>query len=378
MACDLVVITPRVGTRSETFIRRHIQELLPGKTAVITGIMEPENNRDWEVKGPCLVLEKICGADGNLTSSIIIAAVRDFLLDQTPKAVLCEFLDVSTNFIGVVRDLGIPFYVHGHGYDVSRNLRSRLWQKRYRNLNSANAIFVVSNFAKRALAEFGVDPLLIHVKPCGVDISPAHRRVSDGVVRCLTIGRMVAKKNPVLTLDLFRRASEVLDFLHLDYVGGGPLFESAHQFLTAFGLESRVTLHGSLPHDQAMTLAGQADVFIQHSVVDPVSGDMEGLPVAILEAMAHGLPILATRHAGIPEAVEHGRNGFITDEGDTRTGAEYLLKLAGDPDLRSRLGEAGRHLCRQSFSWFAEQQALLNVMALSYRAEHSFDVGGIL
>jgi glycosyltransferase involved in cell wall biosynthesis len=84
-----------------------------------------------------------------------------------------------------------------------------------------------------------------------------------------------------------------------------------------------------------------AAVFVQHSVVAP-DNDHEGTPVAILEAGASGLPVVATRHAGIPDVVKEGETGYLVDEGDTDAMARYMIQLAKNPDLARRLGAAAR------------------------------------
>ena len=80
-----------------------------------------------------------------------------------------------------------------------------------------------------------------------------------------------------------------------------------------------------------------ADVFVQHSITDSHTGDQEGLPVAVLEAMASGLPVVATRHAGIPEAVVEGETGYLVEEGDIGAMAGHIARLAEDHTLRSKM-----------------------------------------
>src|SRR5262249_1315641 len=109
----------------------------------------------------------------------------------------------------------------------------------------------------------------------------------------------------------------------------------------------------------------ESDLFLQHAMTDPFTGDQEGLPVAILEAMASGLPVVSTDHAGIPEAVVDGTSGYIVSEGDTRAMAERILALAGDPDLRARMGLAGWQRVRDFYSWEKERRDLLDIFGLS-------------
>jgi glycosyltransferase involved in cell wall biosynthesis len=89
--------------------------------------------------------------------------------------------------------------------------------------------------------------------------------------------------------------------------------------------------------------------FVQHSLVAP-DGDSEGSPVAVMEAQLSGLPVVATRHAGIPEVVLEGESGFLVDEGDVAAMAVAIAKLIKDPALAARLGDCGRRRVLEGFT----------------------------
>jgi glycosyltransferase involved in cell wall biosynthesis len=152
----------------------------------------------------------------------------------------------------------------------------------------------------------------------------------------------VAKKAPILLLDAFRRALEARPTLRLDVIGDGDLFPAADEFVRAFGLGEHVTLHGDQPSEVVSEHLASADIFVQHSEVDRSTGDEEGMPVAILEAMA----------------------GYLVDEGDSITMAERIIALAGDPDRRAALGRAGWARARDHFSWSRERTRLIEVLGL--------------
>jgi colanic acid/amylovoran biosynthesis glycosyltransferase len=293
--------------------------------------------------------------------------VRRFVTEHNIEVLLCEFLDFATAFVRLAEESNIQVFAHGHGYDVSRTLQDAPWRARYLCLNKSNGIIVVSHAAKAALTSIGLDAARIHVIPCGVHV-PEHltcRRSGRTAIACLAVGMMVSKKGPILALDAFHRAARIVPELTLDYVGEGHLLAAAHQFVQAFQLEDRVRLHGGKPHEAMPHFMQGADLFLQHSVTDPLSGDMECLPVAILEAMAHGLPVVSTEHAGIPEAVEHAVTGFLVPEGDSRAMAEYIVLLARDAALRHRMGEAGGVRVRRHLTWEAERAALLRTLGLT-------------
>jgi glycosyltransferase involved in cell wall biosynthesis len=175
---------------------------------------------------------------------------------------------------------------------------------------------------------------------------------------------MIAKKAPVLTLDAFRRAARVMPDLHLDYIGDGELLPAAQQFISAFDLQDKVTLHGGQPADVVTQFLRKADVFLQHSIKDSQTGDEEGLPVIILEAMAQSLPVVSTLHSAIPEAVVDGRTGYLVEEGDSTGMSEHILDLARNADLRRQMGAAGWLRVKEHFSWQKGRLELLRILGL--------------
>jgi glycosyltransferase involved in cell wall biosynthesis len=109
----------------------------------------------------------------------------------------------------------------------------------------------------------------------------------------------------------------------------------------------------------------EADIFAQHSMVDPDTGDEEGLPVTILEAMAEGLPVVATRHAGIPEEVIEGETGILVDETDVEAMAAGLVELARSPERRQEFGYNGWKRVRTRFSAEYECEKLRELLGLT-------------
>jgi colanic acid/amylovoran biosynthesis glycosyltransferase len=371
----LAVLATRVGERSETFIRRHIDDLLPGDTLAIGRPVEVLDGSE-KVHAPVLdphikatsSLERLVraglqrwrrGAKGD------VVAVERILGRYGVQVVLGEYLDASLRYLDAANRIGVPFFVHAHGYDVSMRLRDDSWRRQYLRYTDAAGVITMSAASRERLSEIGLPRDKIHVIPYGVDIPP---RISEHVggpqVRCLAVGRLVPKKAPLLLLDAFHRAVRMGGFLHLDYVGSGDLMPAVEQFVRERALQREVTLHGALPNPAVRELMRRSDVFVQHSVMDPETGDEEGLPVAILEAMAHGLPVVSTRHAGIPEAVIHEETGWLVEEGDSRGMGEAIAALAQDPDRRARMGQAAWARARDHFSWQRERSALLTLLGL--------------
>lgn len=361
---------------TQTFINRHITDLLPGGTVVISETVAPSCDGCFR-KVPSLVLGQLrpgparrglrafARRSGWRLRPYRVIAMKRFLRQHRVEVILGEHLDFSHDWLSLAREMGLRLIPHGHGHDVSGRLRDGTWAARYRDYNHADGVITISQSSRRRLIDVGLEPSKIHLVPYGVDVPVVPPSRSNGhVVRFLAVGRMVGKKAPITSLDAFRRLSSVRNDVHLDMVGDGPLMPAVHDFVRCFGLESSVTLHGALPHCDVRRLMLLADVFLQHSVVDPVDGDEEGLPVAILEAMAAALPIVTTRHAGIPDAVEDGVTGYLVEEGDSEGMAVRLAALASDARCRIEMGQAGWRRARECFSWDIERRRLLQVIGL--------------
>lgn len=364
MNSTLAIAAPHVGAISETFIRRHMEELLPGKTAVITANISPPYAGHWTVDAPLLVHHPDCPAKGWRETRRQFKLKRFF--QQNPvQAILGEYLNYSFGFFQIAQRLGIPYFAHAHGRDVSEALRDPKWRQAYQSYNQAAGIITMNQISKTRLMELGIDSARIHVIPYGIEVSAEFpQRVEHDTIRCLAVGRMVPKKAPILVLEAFRQAVQAVPNLHLDYVGAGELLSTVQQFVQAVGLSKHVTLHGSQSNEFVKTCLQQSDIFLQHSMTNPETGDEEGLPVSILEAMSYGLPVVSTRHAGIPEAVIEGETGFLVAEADCSGMAKEIITLAQNSDLRSKFGFAGWQRARSRFTWERERELLLSVMGL--------------
>jgi colanic acid/amylovoran biosynthesis glycosyltransferase len=349
-------------------------DLWPGRTVVVAEQVV-QDRAAWQFDGPMLVLGngripfwRRALQRGHASAAWRRAVVTRFLRQHHVTVAMVEWLDVGLEWLPLCRAEGLRVIAHSFGYDACEAMLSpaREWRERYKEYEKAEAILSVSQAMNRALHEIGLPREKLQVVPCGTDVPdtcPEPRR-ADGSIRCLAVGRMVPKKAPILLLDAFRRAAERAPGITLCCVGDGPLYSAACDYVETMGLTDRVRLPGTMAHADVNRETKEADLFVQHSVRSRVDGDEEGLPVSILEAMANGLPVVATRHGGIPDAVVDGETGFLVDEGDTVTMADRIVQLAKDAPLRHRMGEAGWRRARELFSWPQERKNLLQVLGL--------------
>jgi glycosyltransferase involved in cell wall biosynthesis len=375
MQKNLAVFAPQIGAISETFINRHMTELAADHTVVITGTKVSPYAGNWTINQPTLCFEDLqnrillrgIGFIGRQIGLNIFSKhnfVKSFLKKHKVGVILSEYLDLSLEWVELAQKLDIPFYAHAHGYDVSERLRDKKWQEKYLQLNKIAGIITINQISKQRLIDIGIEPTKIHIIPYGIHIPELVEKPVNSNIKCLAVGRVIPKKAPIFLLEAFRQASEQIPNLTLDLVGAGELLPAAQQFVQAFNLENKVTLHGAKSNDFVQDLMSKSDIFLQHSITDQKTGDEEGLPVAILEAMAFALPVVSTLHAGIPEEVVHGETGFLVKEGDISEMAAKILKLASDSNLRINFGKAGWQRAKQQFSWQKERNELVKLLGL--------------
>ncbi len=350
----LAIVTPNIGTHSETFIKRHIQFLAPGKTVVITANLFDDS---W-LTCPYLVIP---GSQGPSTCQPDVErAVTNFIHENMVTHILCEYGCYLTDIVELNhRTFRLPIFVHFFGGDASSFLRDPRMVEYYRWMGQqvTGVIAIAGPMAER-LAGIGIPREKIHVVHLGIEI-PATVATAPETEPCrfISVTRLVPKKGPLYTLQAFARARAAIPGIRLDIIGSdgfpngghGPMYHDILDFISSHNLGDSVTLHGGQPIEYVCGKLNQSSVYIQHSITDPLTGDAEGLPIIILEASAAGLPIVATRHEGIPEEVEHGITGFLVEEFDVDKMAEFMVLLAADPQLRKKMGLAARRKILREF-----------------------------
>lgn len=338
----IAIISPNRNAWSETFIANHIAHL-PGVELTLTDGHLPTRNVEGEpLVAPTLmkrVLQRVRGmGPAEVLRSTIVRTLRQHRID----VVLAEYGPTGEEMAEVCRAAGIPLVVHFHGIDAFQVKLLKDSRGYARIVRQAAAIVVVSREMEQQLLKLGCPPEKLHYNCYGIEVdrfTPSSPAAADA--RFLSVGRFVDKKAPHLTLMAFRKAWSANDRLRLTMAGNGPLWESTRQLAIAEGLSDVVEFTGVLTSDQVAERMQQVRGFVQHSVIT-AENDHEGTPLSILEAMASGLPVIATRHGGIPDVVEEDVSGLLCDEKDVNAMAGHILRLGDDPQLAERLGRAGR------------------------------------
>jgi colanic acid/amylovoran biosynthesis glycosyltransferase len=260
-----------------------------------------------------------------------------------------------------------PLIVSFHGYDFTTVPRKE-GADCYRQLfATADCLTVNSDYTRRRLEALGAPVEKLRKLPMG--LHPAHlpfrerHLPSDGPIRCLTVARLVEIKGHEFVLQALAniRATHPDCQWHYDIVGDGPLRGRLTGRIRDLGLTEVVTLHGNLAGPRLQELIAAAHLGLLCSV--NVSGDEEGQGLALLEAQASGLPVIATRHGAFPEGVLDGRSGWLVPEKNVLALAEALLQAVLQGEAWPQMGRTGREFVAAHF----DQRHLTDCLIGLYR-----------
>jgi glycosyltransferase involved in cell wall biosynthesis len=375
-ATRIAILQPALNVLSETFIRAHA-ERLPADVTVLHGVSSGlVRLGDKPVLSQTAFRRAARALEGLLTlrprNWHTTAALRAVFLRIHPHAVLAEYGTTGVHALKACRWAGVPLVVHFHGFDASKKSILRKHQAGYRRLfQEAAALVAVSRAMQQKLISLGARPEKVHYCPYGVEF----RRFSGGRPSAnppvfLAVGRFVEKKSPDSTLRAFAETFRAHPESRLRMIGDGPLLAPCRDLAAALGVGAAVTFLGAQPHEAVAREMCMARAFVQHSV-EASDGDCEGLPVVILEAGAAGLPVIATRHAGIPDVIVDGETGLLVHERDVAGMAVLMGKMVDDPQLAAQLGQAARARIEQHFSMQESIDRLWTIIETAVRGTQS-------
>jgi colanic acid/amylovoran biosynthesis glycosyltransferase len=216
----------------------------------------------------------------------------------------------------------------------------------YAHLFGSGDLFLpVSDHLRRRLIALGCPATRIAVHRMGVDcrrFAFARRERRGGEpLRLVTVARLVEKKGVEHAIRAVARLVAVGVDVEYTIVGDGPLRGVLGQLIRELGLSERVRMLGPIAHAGVASILARSHVMVAPSVT-AADGDMEGIPVVLMEAMASGLPAVSPTHGGIPELIDDGDTGYLVPEGDVPALAGRLELLARQSAEWHRIGAAAR------------------------------------
>jgi colanic acid/amylovoran biosynthesis glycosyltransferase len=264
--------------------------------------------------------------------------------------------------------LGLPLVVTFHGYDITLNRTSPwpLYSPLYGQLllhehqlkTKAAGFIAVSRFIQQRLLAQGYPEHKIIQHYIGVDTTrfkPSAHPAPERYILC--VGRHTAKKGIATLLKAFARIASQHPSVQLLQVGAGKLTEQLQELTRTLGISEQVRFLGALPHEQVLRLMQGATIFALPSE-QAQNGDSEALGIVFNEASACGVPVVSTRHGGIPEAVRDGETGFLVAERDDQALAARLDLLLSDPIMARSMGARGRDFVCAHFDLHKQAQEL--------------------
>lgn len=264
--------------------------------------------------------------------------------------------------------LGVPLVTTFHGFDATLKPRELLASRKASwiqylvkraDLTRRGALFIgVSRFVLERLERLGFPAERTRLHYIGVDAASFEQRGArpDETI-LLHVARLVEKKGTAYLLDAFARLAPKHPDTTLVVIGAGPLQDKLARRAAELKIASRVRWLGAVAHDEVRAWLKRAAVFCLPSCT-AASGDSEGLGQALLEAAASGVPVVATRHGGIPEAVEDGSTGYLVRERDAAGLAAALDVLLSSESLRQLFGDAARRFARERFDLHRQTRGL--------------------
>lgn len=270
-----------------------------------------------------------------------VTQIKELIDEIKPAAAFCSFGAIGLRVISIAVEAGIPLVVHFNGVDLSGSLRSHWYRRSLAwQANRFAHVIGVGEHHRRRMSELGLEDEKFSNIPYGVP-RVNNRPSADKytVCKCLMVGRLVDKKSPHSSLRAFAACLQKHPDLRLTIIGDGPLLESCRVLAVELNIDHALDWRGACSAEVVRQAMVDHCVFLQHSVT-PTGGDQEGWPVAIAEAASHGMVVVSTRHASIPEQILDGETGLLTDEHDWKGMAAHLDRLARSEQLRRQLGNA--------------------------------------
>lgn len=352
---NIALLSPSNNAYSETFVQNHKKHFEGNVFFYYGGSVPTYLENEGKLKHSktdefIFFLRRLIGRDISyniLDSKTLIRSLKQNNID----IVYAEFGTTGAEVIGICKEANVPLIVNFHGADSSIKSILSTYEDKYLELfQFAKVIIAVSRDMRCRLIKLGCpEDKVIYVANAAdeafFNIEPQYTEDSF-----ISIGRFVDKKAPYYNIIAFGKVVEKHPHAKLYMIGDGPLFEVCKNLINKLNLDNNVFLLGVKKQAEIINYYLRVKGFIQHSITS-ISGDVEGMPIAVLEASAAGLPVISTRHEGISDVIIDKETGFLVDEHDTDKMAEHMIRILEEKDLAKRLGSKGKENIKNNFSF---------------------------
>jgi len=305
--------------------------------------------------------KKIRAAPWQISKAEVAALIR--VLDQARAQLLhIYFGHIAVHLLPLVRAWDKPSVVSFHGADVMIDLEKPSYRAATNEMLAAvRLVLVRSESLGRALIEMGCAPEKIRIQRTGIPVDeiPFRARAwpSDGAWRFVQACRLIEKKGLKTSLLAFAEFAARYPQSTFTIAGEGPLQAELEARARELKIGDKVSFPGFVWQADLRELFYRSHIFL-HPSERGADGNQEGVPNSMLEAMASGLPVFATEHGGIPEAIEQGKSGILVKERDDKALARALLEEVAHPDQLSVMARNGADAVQQKFGQTEQTRTL--------------------
>jgi colanic acid/amylovoran biosynthesis glycosyltransferase len=286
------------------------------------------------------------------------------ILSKTAASLLhIYFGQIAVHLLPLIRSWKKPSIVSFHGADVTVDMNKPAYREATRQmLDAVKLVLVRSESLRSAVIDLGCDERKIEIQRTGIPLDEFPFRERNFVTaetewRFVQAGRLIEKKGLPITLRAFALFLRQHPSANLTIAGEGPLLGELQKLAGELNIDNRVSFTGFVSQEQLREIYDESHIFVHPSQTGH-DGNQEGIPNSMLEAMASGLPVFATQHGGIPEAIENGVSGVLVPERDHEKLAAALLDAVKDPGFLSRTALNGAGFVRKNFDLRAQAQRL--------------------
>ncbi|NEV93947.1 glycosyltransferase [Psychroflexus sp. YR1-1] len=362
---NIAIFTPDQNPYSETFIQAHKTYLKDSvfyyygrKNIQLEGVSRLST--PWERRWLNIKRKIFKKSSSFIQDTIIIKSLQKNQID----VVLAEYGTHAHFILPFIKKAGLPLVVHFHGYDASVTKVVENHKNYKEVFQYASKVIAVSRKMQEMVLEMGCpeEKLVYNVygpQPAFVNVHPTFEKK-----QFIAIGRFTDKKAPYYTILAFKKAVENHPDANLIMAGDGPLLNTCKNLVSYLGIEDQVEFPGIITSYTYQQLLAESLGFVQHSLIAE-NVDMEGTPLAVLEASAAGIPVVSTIHAGIPDVIINGETGLLCEEHDVEQMAANMLALLVNIELAKKLGQAGKENIAKNFSLERHIDALQDILEQS-------------
>ena len=287
------------------------------------------------------------------------AEVRDFLYAYQrhgAKVLHIYFGNIAVQLLPVLRTIRWPVVVSFHGADAGADLESPAYRELMQEVFKLSTLVLArSDSLLDRLRSAGCPEEKLRLQRTaiplwGVKFKEREIPPAEGDWRLFQACRLVEKKGLPVSLEVFKNILSEHPNTRFQIAGTGPLEEQLKRQCQTLGISDRVDFLGFLDQKEIRKKAYRSHLFLHPSQMG-ADGNQEGVPNAMLEAMGTGLPAIATRHGGIPEAITHAESGMLSDEKDVEDLTKNALAAMADPELYRKISTGARKAIEDKFEF---------------------------